>query len=111
MRLQFPQESNCNVPKWLIQSVFCGFPSGATVMFPASKIVNDPGRCTRNVPEWHIQNFSTILSPFSKFPGNCGETANTSQRNRKTGKILNVFAVSPQFPRNLPKGGKMVGKF
>jgi hypothetical protein len=40
---------------------------------------------------------------FGKFLVNFGNTANTSQGNRKIGNILNVFAVFPKFPKNLPK--------
>ena len=46
--------------------------------------------------------FQPQLSQPGIFLGKSGNTANTFQGNCKTRDILNVFAVFPDFPKNIP---------
>jgi len=59
--LNFPKESTCGVPEWLICSVLCSVPIGSIAVFPVSKIQNEPERCDRKYPNWYIWNVPIIL--------------------------------------------------
>ena len=80
--LNFPKESTCDVPEWLIQRVFCSVPSGVIMVIPASKIQNEPALSqTQPSPEairrlaYEISDMKTanalkvkLLSPKARLP-------------------------------------------
>jgi len=73
---EFPKESNCDVPKWLIQSVLCSLPSDVITMSLASKTQNKLEQCTGDVLKWYIWNVPHFWYKLGKLWENAGKFLN-----------------------------------
>ena len=89
------KESNCDVPKWLIESVPCSFPSDVITMSPASKL-------KMSVPE---MSQNGTFGMCSSLQPQCTTLYKLGKLWENAGNILNVpgFLVSLIFPYNVPK--------